>query len=98
MRLVMKHFRAGRSESVIGAKPVQARVVSESLRVIGKTDEVVREIEVAVDHAQLAFAVAAASGARDDAEETVSPVAILDGVTAALRFEIVNVVYVEGRA
>src|ERR1043165_4650990 len=78
MRLVVHYLGPRRCESVIGAETVQARVIGEALRVIGEADEVVRGVEVSVDHAQLAFAVAAESGARDDAEESVSAVAVLD--------------------
>src|SRR5690349_2257250 len=98
MRLIVQHFRPRRGESVVSAKAMHARAVSDALRVIGEADEVVREIEVAVDHAQLAFTVTAESGAWDDAEKPVGPVAILYGVTPALCFQVVNVVYVEGRA
>src|SRR5215510_2140196 len=95
MRLIMQHLRPWCREAVIGANSVQACVVGKPLGVIGEADEVVREVEVSVDQAHLAFPVAAESSFRDDTEETVSPVAVLYRVTSALCLEVVNIVYVE---
>src|SRR5947209_12223224 len=96
--LIMQHFRPRRRQAVVGAEAVQARVIGEPLRVIGEAYEVVREVEVSVDEGQLALFVAAESGARDDAKDAVSPVAVLRGVTPALRLQVINVVDVEGSA
>src|SRR5690349_7846133 len=98
MSLVVQYVRSRRGESVIGANAVQARVVGESLRVIGEADEVIREVKVSVDEGQLTFSVAAETGAWDNTEEAVSPITVLYGVTPALCLQVVNVVYVEGRA
>src|SRR5205085_815136 len=95
---IMQHLRPRCREAVVFAKAVQACVVGKALRVIGETDEVVRDVKVSVDERQLTLPVAAESGARDDAEKTVSPVAVFHGVTAALCFQVVDVVYREGRA
>src|ERR1051325_5153533 len=98
MSFIMQHFRPRRREAVIGAEPVQARIVGETLRVIGEADEVIGYVEVSVDEGQLPLPVAAESRARNDAKETVSPVAMLDRVTSALCFQVIDVVYVKGRA
>src|SRR5262249_768272 len=98
MCLIVQHLRPRRREAIIGAKPVQAGVLGEALRVICQAGEVIREVEVSVDQAHLAFPIATESSARNDAEEAISPVAILYGVTPTLCFKIVNVVYVERRA
>src|ERR1700694_1314230 len=77
---------------------MQACIIGEILCVIGTADKVIRKIKVSVDESQLTLSGAGESGAGNNTEGSVSPIAVFNRVASSLRFQVVNIVDVEGSA
>src|SRR2546429_4690115 len=75
--LIMKYSRGRRCQSIIAPVAVGACVVRKPFRVSGKTDLIIRLIEVTVASQKLRFALAFKSAARHHVENSVSAIAEL---------------------
>src|ERR1700722_1149929 len=79
----------------IAAVGVDAGIVSEAFSVAAETESVVGLVEVSGAEDEFGLAVALEAGARDYVEDTVSAVAELGAVAAAIDFEVVDILGIE---
>src|SRR6267143_4421812 len=84
--IVVPLLRFRRHQAHIGAISADAGVVREAIRMIADADLAVRGMEAAVSGGEFDFTVAFESRARNHVEDTVGPVAVFCGITAALDF------------
>src|SRR5882724_6725628 len=96
--IVVQLLRFRRHQAHIRAIHAKAPVIRETIRVIADADLAVGGMETAVGGSEFDFTAAFESGARNDIEDTVSPVTVLRGVTAALNLHDIDVLGVELRA
>src|SRR5712664_374651 len=96
--VVVPLLRLRRHQAHIGAISADAGVIGEAIRVIADADLVVGGMETAIGGGELHFTVAFETRARNDVEDTVSPVAVLRRITPALDLHDINVFGVELRA
>src|SRR6266403_1587553 len=89
--VVVPLLRFRRHQAHIGAIHAEARVIREAIRVITEADLAVGGMETAVGGGELDFTIALETRARNHVEDTVSPVAVLRGITAALNLHDVDV-------
>src|SRR5882762_117992 len=93
--IVVPLLRLRRHQAHIGAISADAGVVREAIRMIADADLAVRGMEAAVSGGEFDFTVAFESRARNHVEDTVGPVAVFCGITAALDFHHVDVFGIE---
>src|SRR6267378_3753327 len=85
----------GSLQAEIGAVSVHAGVIGEAIAVAAEVELIIGLIEVAGGEDEFGIVVAFEAGAWGDVEYTVGAVAIVGGVTPALRFHGVDVFWVE---
>ena len=89
--LIVDHWRDRRRQAELGAVAVHAGVVGEALGVAADVELIVGGIEISGGENQVGLIVALESGGRDHVEETVSAVAILARISAALDLQFLHV-------
>ena len=94
---IVDHLRNGRLQSQIAAVAVHAGVVGKALGMAAEAELVVGLVEVAEAGDQFGLVVALESGARGDVEDAVGAVAKLRAVTAAVGFQILEILGIELR-
>ena len=77
---------------------VHAGVVGEALGMAAKAECVIRLVEIAGAEDEFAFIVALEPGAGNDVEDSVSPVAELRAIAAAIHFDIFQILGIKLRA
>ncbi len=94
---IMQDLRDWRLDAQLAAIAVHARVVREVIRMAGDTRVVVGLTEVATADDELGLMVAFEAGPRHDVEYPIGTIALIGFITAALHFEIVDVLGIELR-
>src|ERR1051325_1985574 len=94
----MNNVCAGSFQSKIGTIAGEASVISKTFGVITKVAVVVGVVVAAVSENYFALAVPFKTGTGDYVEHSVGAIAVICGVSAALHFEIVNVLRIELRS
>src|ERR1700722_17199369 len=92
---VVDYDSCGRGEAVVAAVAVEAGVVGELFCVVTEVELVVGLEEAACREDELGLAGALEAGAGDYVEDAVGAVAYVGGVTAALDFDVVDVLGID---
>ena len=95
--LIVDDLRNRRRQAQLRAASVQARVVGKALGVAADIDLIVGGIEVSGRRDQFGLIVALEAGRRHHVEESVGPIAILAGKTAALDLQFLHVLGIDQR-
>ena len=92
---IVHDLRNGRLKSEIAAVAVDAGVVGEAAGVAAEAELIVGLVEVAASEDEFGVVVALEAGAGDDVEDAIGAVAELGSVTAAIDFDVVQILGIE---